>query len=521
MAVSVPKPPYASSNEIWICSGVGFDNTYQHMRFFTSVDARFSYFEGKRIARFSNQKVIRVSGGFVKLDNPADFYYGADYMIFRNSDFDSGKWYFAFITQVDYINEGTSGIHFEIDVMQTWLDDTIFGDNYMERIHWPTDDIGDNLVPDNLELGDYVVNDSVTTGLFDKYSIVVAATINKSLTPGKGGYYGGVYSGLVLNEFTSITEVNDFLTQAVTDNKTDAIQAVFMMPSEFFSPSSTSDTSRPVEKNFIYDPVTRETVDGYTPKNKKLLTYPYKMLQASNMSGSSAEYHYEYFALPDPQFRVVCDTSPNPTVKLIPLAYNGYGDAYNPIDYGLTLNGFPQCPWITDAYLAWLAQSGSVSALGMTFTGQDISFAQQGLGAIGNIVSGNLGGALSSFLGIAQNVAQVNATKALPPQAHGQTANGAMVAFRAKDFLFTDLSVRREFAKIIDDYWTKYGYPCHELRKMSFTSRPSFNYIKTIGCTARGNIPQWARVRIQEIFDSGITLWHDDDIGNYLLPNTP
>lgn len=521
MAVNTPTPPYTPSNEIWICAGVGFDNSYQHMRFFQSQSARLSYFETKRIARFTPTTPFRISQGTVKVQNPADYYYNADYILFRNSDFDNGRWYYAFITAVDFVAEATSRIHFEIDVMQTWLDDTIFGQNYMERIHWPSDDPGDNLVPDNVELGDYVVNDYDVTGLFDNYSIIVAATLGKSLTPSPGGYYGGVYSGLCLNQFSSATEVNDYLTQAVTDNKLDSIQSVFMMPTQFYSPQSTSSDSRPVTKQYQYAAPERNTVDGYSPRNKKLLTYPYKMLQASNLSGGSADYHYEYFNSSTPTFEIVCDTSPNPTVKMNPVSYNGYGDGVKTGDYGLTLNGFPQCAWQTDAYLAWLAQSGSVSALGMNFTGVDIGFAQQGLGAVGNLLSGNIGGALSSFLGIAQNVAQVNATKSLPPQANGQTANGAMVAFRAKDFLYTDLSVRREFATIIDNYWTKYGYPCHELRAMNFTSRPSFNYIKTQGCTARGNAPQWARVQIQSIFDSGITLWHTDDIGNYLLPNSP
>lgn len=523
MAVTTPTPPYQPRNEIYVCSGVGFDGTFQHTRFFQNLDARLTYFRSKAIAHFENITPIRIYEGYVKLENPPDFYYHADYIVFRNTDFDNGKWYFAFLDQPAEMKAmNTSGLRFKIDPIQTWLDNAIFGLNYMERIHWPSDDIGDNLVPDNLELGDYIVNDATQTNLFDDYSIIIASTVEKSGGPSTPGYYGGIYSGLSLLKFDSATEANDHIKQMESDNKRDSIISIFMMPTEFFSPKSTSSASRPIEKSFTYQAPQRNTVDGYTPRNKKLLTHPYKMLQVSNLSGNSAEYHYEYFPNQvTPGFVIVCDTSPNPTVKLIPTSYNGYGNGRDPIDYGLTLNGFPQCAWVSDSYLAWLAQSGSVSALGMNFTGQDLAFAQQGLGAAGNLLSGNIGGALSSFLGIAQNVAKVNATKSLPPQAGGQTANGAMVAFRAKDFLFSDLSVRAEFARIIDDYWTKYGYPCHELRQMNFISRPSFNFIKTQGCKVRGNIPQWARIEIQNIFDSGITLWHTDDIGNYNLPNNP
>lgn len=520
MAVITPQPPYTPTNEVYVCAGIGFDNTYQNFRRFDSLDARLDYFRSKSIQRTQAIKPVRLSDAVIYLENPADFFYHADYIVFRNTDFDGGRWYFAFITQVDFVAEKTSRIHFEIDVLQTWFDDSIFTPCFVERQHWATDEPGDNLVQDNLELGEYVVNDYEQTNLFDTYSIIVAATVNKSGTPSSGGYYGGVYSGLNLLQFNSVTEVNDFLTQMVTDNKASAIVSIFMMPREFYKPVSTDINSLPITKVYNYDAPKRDTVDGYTPTNKKLLTYPYKFLQASNLSGNSADYRYEFMSI-GPTFEIIGDCSPNPTVKMAPVGYNGYGSSSYAYDYGLTLNGFPQCAWTTDAYLAWLAQSGSVSALGMSFSGVDIGFAQQGLGAVGNLLSGNIGGALNSFLGIAQNVAQINATKALPPQAQGQTANGAMVAFRAKDFLFSDMSIRREFAQIIDGYWTKYGYPCHELRSLSFTSRPYWNFIKTQGCNTRGTAPQWARARIQSIFDAGITIWHTDDIGNYYLDNRP
>lgn len=521
MAVSVPVPPYAPKNEVYVCANVGFDNSYQNFRLFPNLDERTLYFRRKQIGYHQDITPIFISEGVINLPEVADKYIGADYIMFRNTDFDPDKWYFAFVTEVEFINPKNCRIRFELDVLQTWFDDTIFTPTFVERMHWPTDEIGDNLISDNLELGDYIVNDSAQTGLFEDYSIIVASTINKSGNPATGGYFGGIYSGIELLRFTSVTEVNDFLTQITSDNEKDAIICVFMMPDKFYKEKSTSSASEPVVEYYEYPAPKRNTVDGYTPKNNKLLTYPYKMLQVTNLSGNSADYHYEYFTNLGNIFEIIGDCSPNPTIKLAPTGYNGFSNATNAYDYGLTLNGFPQCAYGTDSYLAWLAQSGSVSALGMTFTGQDLSYARQGLGAAGQLLSGNILGAANSFLGIAENVAQINAIKSLPPQAGGQTANGAMVAFRAKDFFFCDLSIRAPFAKIIDDYWTKYGYPCKEVRSLSFNSRPYWNFIKTQGCNTEGTAPGWARRQIQQIFDSGITIWHTDSIGNYYLDNKP
>lgn len=522
MAASYPPTvPYIPENEAILCKGVGFDRTYQNFRLFDNLNARLAYFQGKSIGNYRALEPIRISSGSMLLDVVQDFAFESDYVVFRNSDFDSGRWYFAFVNSVDWIDLHVCRVNFEIDVMQTYLDDTILTPCFVERMHWPTDEPGDNLVTDNLELGDYVLNHTARTEAFDTYSIVVAATVGSNGQPAAGGYYGGIYSGVNLLEFRSVTEVNDFITSLETSNQKDAIIAIFMMPREFYKAKSTDITSGPVTINYTYPAPQRDTVDGYTPTNKKLLTYPYKYLQASNLSGNSADYHYEYFTSLGPIFQIIGDCSPNPTIKMAPVGYNGYASGDNAYDYGLSLNGFPQCAWATDAYMAWLAQSGSVSALGMTFTGQDIAYAQQGLGAAGQLLSGNILGAAGSFLGIAQNVAQVNAIKSLPPQAHGQTANGAMVAFKAKDFQFNDYSIRRQHARIIDGYWTKYGYPCKELRSISLKVRPSYNFIKTLGCNATGTPPQWARTAITEIFDSGVTIWHTDDIGNYYLPNQP
>lgn len=518
--MAIPTPGYSPRCEIIVCEGVGFDQTNQNFRLWDTQAEQLAYFNSKRIYRTAIAKPVKASDGELYVDNPADFYYNADYVLFQNTDFDSNRWFFAFITKVEYINLQTTKIYFKIDVMQTYFRDAIFTQCFIERAHSLTDEPGDNLLADNLELGEYVVNDSKFTNLFNEYSIVVACTVNESGAPSSGGYYAGIYSGLNLLQFSTASAVTDFLVEMIDGGKESSIVSVFMMPKAFYKTKDTSGTSDPVVLQYTYDAPKKDTVDGYTPTNKKLLTYPYKLLSASNLSGGSAEYRYENFAIGQ-VFNIIGDCSPNPTIKMAPLGYNGHSDSTNAFDYGLSINGFPQCAWVTDAYRAWLAQSGSVSALGMTFTGQDIAFAQQGIGAAGNLLSGNIGGAISSFLGIAQTMAQVNATKALPPQASGQTANGAMVAFKAKDFVFTDLSVKSGIAQSIDTYWTKYGYPDRRVRLPNFKVRPNFNFIKTQGCNTKGNIPQWARTEIQTIFDSGVTIWHTDDIGNYALPNAP
>ena len=71
------------------------------------------------------------------------------------------------------------------------------------------------------------------------------------------------------------------------------------------------------------------------------------------------------------------------------------------------------------------------------------------------------------------------------------------------------MSVKSEYAKIIDDYFTMYGYKVNSLKIPNITGRTYWNYVKTIGCNFEGNIPQGDLNEIKNMFNRGITLWHN------------
>ena len=77
-----------------------------------------------------------------------------------------------------------------------------------------------------------------------------------------------------------------------------------------------------------------------------------------------------------------------------------------------------------------------------------------------------------------------------------------------------------EYAEIIDNYFTCFGYATHIVKVPNITCRRYWNYIKTVGCTISGNVPADAEDQIVAIYDKGITFWHDPDaIYNYSLDN--
>ena len=75
---------------------------------------------------------------------------------------------------------------------------------------------------------------------------------------------------------------------------------------------------------------------------------------------------------------------------------------------------------------------------------------------------------------------------------------------------------------MIDDYFNMYGYAVKRVKHPNFSSRPHWNYVKTVGCYLIGDVPADDAKKLCSIYDHGITFWKNgDEIGNYSLDNSP
>lgn len=491
---------------VYILRGVPFDSSYKHTRWLGSKGGQEQYFITKKAYLYSQVAPVR-PGQPLRLPINMSQIYDCNYIMFQNTNYND-KWFYAFITDIRWVNVNACEIDYELDVVQTWLYDYNFRECFVEREHALTDIPGDNLVLENLELGDYTYQEPINTNKFSAYYYMVAATVDKQGNDAVGGNYAGVYSGLEYNMFATPAQLNQYIDLMVSQSKADSIVSISMFPAPFVADKGSSEAELEVvsvPKNNGYG---SGQLDGYTPRNKKLLTYPFNFLFCTNLAGGSANFPYEYFSTDNCQFYIFCDMTPNPTATLVPAAYKGVAQNYNE---KITMDGFPICAWTTDTYKAWLAQNGSstaITTMGNAFSG------------VANLMSFNFGGAVGNALSIAQTVAKVKATEALPPQAHGAAGNSSLVSLQKKDFYFYPTSIRKEYAEIIDNYFNMFGYATHKVKVPNFTGRQYWNYVETKNACVRGNVPQTAAARMEEILNSGITFWHDDNIGLYNRTNS-
>lgn len=502
----------APNTTIRMLKDVPLDNTYRNTIYFTTAAKQTSYFVGKSKYTFADQSYQRVNKGVIRLARKADDLYDCNYLMFQNTSY-GNKWFYAFVTAVEYVNNETSEITFEIDVMQTWHFDYTVNMSFVEREMSVTDNPGDNLVPENLEIGDYVYKDLGLTSLFDMYQVVIAATFDKNMNDASGGIYGGVYSGLEYNVFTTWQSASQFIADATEQNKVDGIVSIFMLPIAFCYDHQ---TTIPEAYNIERDKHLSD-IDGYIPKNNKLFTYPYNLLYVTNNEGGAANYAFEYFNSEKCNFNVSGAMCCTPECMCTPLNYKGVEKNYNE---KLVIGNFPQCAFTVDTFKAWVAQNqnqlalSAINAIGTTVAGGAAMYASGGMVGAGT--------ALSGIQQIGNLVATVGDKSTLPPHARGGGGSIINMANQIKGFQFYYAYIRAEFARIIDNYFNTYGYATHRVKVPNRVIRPHWNYVKTVNVSLTGSVPADDMAKLRNIYDSGVTFWRNgDEVGNYALDNRP
>lgn len=225
------------------------------------------------------------------------------------------------------------------------------------------------------------------------------------------------------------------------------------------------------------------------------------------------------------------EINPNPTVQFIPQNYRGQsGDS---LSDNASMNGYPTISYKNDVFNTWLAQNSQIVSLQMqqeqfNYEVKAIKGGTDMLGDIGKMLSGDVGSMVSGFTGyinhgtdliatdknhdfyIKQQMAQIEKQKLLPDNASLSSSNATLLGYDLfSQNIFTRYNIQRQFAERIDKFFDMYGYLTNTVKIPNLKNRPNWNYVKTIGANILGDIPQYDLQAIKDIFDNGVTLWHN------------
>lgn len=504
------------NGNVYLCENVPLDSGYRNTLYFVDYTAQLNYFVSKspKGLHYKEQSYTRVSTGKIRLQAKIGDIYKCNYMVFSNNLFTNDRRFYAFITNIEYVNNITCDISFEIDVIQTYMWDFELKDSFIERQHSTTDSAGDNLVAENLEIGEYVFSGHKAAGVSNGSAIYIASTVDKNGKDVDGGYYGGLYSGVEIHEFATADDANAYIKALTVLNKSDAIVSVFQA-----NPNFMNSKGEPPATTEIAIPKALSNIDGYVPKNKKLFIYPYNFIYCTNLMGQTAEFKYEYMDGGNTGFicGLIGETSCNPQVTLIPKNYKI--DNLGNLNEKMVVNGFPQCAYNIDTFKAWLAQNGASTAISVIGSAGAMVAGVASAPATGGL---SMSGAISGATNIASTMAQFKANSAKPPQANGTPGSGGLFAFGQLDFHFYNAQITAQYAKQIDDYFTMFGYAQHIVATPNIHARPHYTYVKTVDCNVVGTCPSDDLQKISSIFDKGITWWvNPNEVGNYSVDNRP
>ena len=505
---------------------------------FSNATAQYNYFNSLPKLSVDNFTYQR-KDGTIRFGAHIDDIMQYNYCMYRNDAY-SNKWFYAFITDMTYLNDNVTAVSIKTDVWQTWQFNLDYKRTSIEREDVNDDTIGAHTIDEGLELGDYIINSSrtlkpdlivrdsesdVITGL--KFPIFFQVTeLASGISIASSAFdsgYNGVFSGLKYFAVTSYSAARTIINTYDSQGKGDAIIAIFLAPMEFLSgamkfgelgfniyiPQDTGRPTRLLEDVSITRP---SSLNGYVPKNNKLFVYPFSYLYVTNNTGIDTTFRYEDFENARPQFYMAGALGQGCTVKLCPVSYKKYTSNAEVFEYGVTGAKYPVCAWSSDYYTNWVTQNAV--NMGLTATTGAIS-------AGVNASYGNYVGAGTSLLSsIGGVMAQRYQAQVHPDQAKGNTNSSDILIGWERYYTADCMSVRAEVARTIDDYFTMFGYKVNRVKLPNITGRRNWNYVKTIGCYIHADIPQADLEEIKDMFNRGITFWHNPaTFADYSQPN--
>ena len=530
---------------------------------FSNATAQHNYFNS--LPKLSvNDFTYQRKDGTIRYGGEFDDLLTYNYVMYRNDAF-SNKWFYAFITNMEWKSPNCTDITIKTDCWQSWQFDLVFKPCLIDREHVSDDTVGKHTLPESLELGDMVVNGSITNfggasgNPYAYYTIAEVTQVENTgesgtlsyqwisgthdLTPTLNSAQRGTIPLIVGFPGTqsSVTSTLDRLTYLYdTAGLGDAIVNVYMLPSALVGTynelklTATPNIGSAVNMDGLGVPTARNgvtdlgtstftkptSVNGYTPKNKKVLTYPYCYFNISNNAGTSVPYRYEDFSSTI-SFKTEGTFGVSGNTKTIPQNYKGISTSNNALDYSVTGPKYPVCSWKSDSYTNWLTQN----SVNMETQMRTSLLAAGTAGLIGGYrgakAEGVKGGILGTGIGVMENIGglistareqhiQKSEANLTPDQVKGNLNSGDFLwAKYYSPFSYLPMSVKAEYARCIDEFFSQFGYKCNRVKVPNITGRKNWNYVKTVGCYIDGNIPQADMQEIKDMFDRGITFWHN------------
>ena len=217
--------------------------------------------------------------------------------------------------------------------------------------------------------------------------------------------------------------------------------------------------------------------------------------------------------------------TPAGSLYCIPSDYN---NQLNVIDELIPIGKLPIGAYNNDAYVNWLTQNG-VNLAGSTAMGVIGGIGSTALGvATANplLIAGGVG---AIGMSIGQTCMQMYQHNMIPDSVGGNACVGdANYQFGRVGIAFKRMTIKDEFARVIDNYFTRQGYSINRIKIPNMSHRQNYNYVQIANddnvafVNNHNNIcpPPKDIESINKLFRRGITIWNNHtNLGDYSVSN--
>lgn len=590
------------SGEIYLLKDVPLTPLYEHTIDFADKTEQRAYFNKFIKFNLANEaySYIRKEREYLIVELPLAALDDVNYMLFRSAD--GERLYYAFVTDKTYVNDVTSHVYYEIDVMQTYAFDYEWKASYIKQAHVDRWDAQHKPIYSKTDEGlDYGTEYSVENGFrieqstnvkwalvsMDNYFKSADGTIIEYSTDSLGRY-NNVFEVLMVPiiENDSITEVwctntstaskgigtySDLCRLMKNSDIGNFIKSITILPynplilSEYINDNKLYVTLRNGvyanqllfnEKTGINDdyllifgvrpslidslstlaitewdngldslPTSNEWEEikakPYTTKRdkrfeSKLLCYPYRYNLLTDWRNCSTVFKNEYMTNDKIEVKFKFALTYNSPFRYYLKNYKKDVDGrYTTFSQAIA----PEMPIINDAYYTYMLENRNTIKANMTNSMVNAAsgivsgaIAGGGVGGPGGAAFGAVSGAISGALNIQAQIRSENAKqqdlKSIPDSFSG--TNDSVFALMDKTipvYLYR-MRICCENEEILAEIFNMSGYKVNRVEIPNTRSRTRFNYIQTMGANIVGSFSQNDLVKIKNIYDKGITIWH-------------
>ena len=524
---------------------------------FTNKQAQYNYFNS--LPKLEKEKSsYQRKDGVIAFPAIIDDILEYNYVMYQNESFNE-KWFYAFITEMRYENNNLTYISIATDCFQTWQFDLEYKQSFIERemIAVADDTAGANLLDEGFEIGEPIINSEIEDDNLEPYFVIAYSGDYieyqgiRTNIPQEGFAINGTPSSIAYIICGGEPSFSAMISIINDCGMGDKIFTCFTIPKVAFSyyepyiinGIASNLPCHIISKGNYAGSETQVTfnkntsLNGYTPRNKKLLIYPYNYIGFSAINGEKKIYRFEDFTS-NPTFKLMSEFNPNPSIIYHPINYR---NSQNGLCDIALLNGYPTLAYKNDYYNTWLAQNSNIIKLNALQEDNNYSAGlwNSGTNAVNTALNSamstipdsngqsNYSGAVSGIISAPNMGVQIGAQvinheifqkmqlaqkqrQSLLPDTINMGSSATALGFNLLDKnVFSIFTIKRQYAQLIDKFFDMYGYLTNTVKLPNLNNRPNWNYVKTLGINIISHIPQRDLEIIKNMFDNGVTLWHN------------